>query len=94
MKRLYCQFAMSFCFGDEFAEINAQNVEGRCDHLNTDRYHLCQWRIYICDGFRAPAAVSPGCLATVVKSHRTWIPTLRFHPPLNILQMAALRAAI
>ena len=47
MKRLYCQFAMSFCFGDEFAEINAQNVEGRCDHLNTDRYHLCQWRIYI-----------------------------------------------
>ena len=35
----------------------------------------------ICDSFRALAAVSPGCLATVVKSHRTWIPTLRFHPP-------------
>ena len=34
-----------------------------------------------CDGFRALAAVSPGCLVTVVKSHRTWIPTLRFHPP-------------
>ena len=36
---------------------------------------------YICDGFRALAAVSPGCLATVVKSHRTWIPPLCFHPP-------------
>ena len=36
---------------------------------------------YMYDGFRALAAVSPGCLATVVKSHRTWIPTLRFHPP-------------
>ena len=34
-----------------------------------------------CDGLRALAAVSPGCLVTVVKSHRTWIPTLRFHPP-------------
>ena len=34
-----------------------------------------------CDGFRALAAVSPGCLATVVKSHRAWIPMLRFHPP-------------
>ena len=34
-----------------------------------------------CDGFRALAAVSPGCLVTVVKSHRTWIPTLCFHPP-------------
>ena len=34
-----------------------------------------------CDGFRALAAVSPGCLATVVKSHRTWILTLCFHPP-------------
>ena len=34
-----------------------------------------------CDGFRALAAVSPGCLAMVVKSHRTWIPMLRFHPP-------------
>ena len=34
-----------------------------------------------CDGFRALAAVSPGCLAMVVKSHRTWIPTLCFHPP-------------
>ena len=33
------------------------------------------------DGFRAIAAVSPGCLATVIKSHRTWIPTLCFHPP-------------
>ena len=48
----------------------------------------------MCDGFRALAAVSPGCLATVVKSHRTWIPTLCFHHPLNALQMAALRAAI
>ena len=37
--------------------------------------------IYICDGFKALAAVSPGCLATVVKSHRTWIPPLCFHPP-------------
>ena len=35
----------------------------------------------MCDGFRALAAVSPGCPATVIKSHRTWIPTLRFHPP-------------
>ena len=34
-----------------------------------------------CDSFRALASVSPGCLVTVVKSHRTWIPTLRFHPP-------------
>ena len=34
-----------------------------------------------CDGFRALAAVSPGCPVTVVKSHRTWILTLRFHPP-------------
>ena len=34
-----------------------------------------------CDGFRALAAVSPGCLATVVKSHKTWIPTLCLHPP-------------
>ena len=33
------------------------------------------------DGFRALAAVSPGCLVTVIKSHRTWIPTLCFHPP-------------
>ena len=36
---------------------------------------------YICDSFRALAAVSPSCLATVVKSHRAWIQTLRFHPP-------------
>ena len=36
---------------------------------------------YMCDGFRALTAVSPGCLATVIKSHRTWIPTLCFHPP-------------
>ena len=35
----------------------------------------------MCDGFRALAAVLPGCPATVVKSHRTWIPTLCFHPP-------------
>ena len=34
-----------------------------------------------CDGFRALAAVSPGCLATVVKSHKTWILTLCLHPP-------------
>ena len=34
-----------------------------------------------CDGFRALTTVSPGCPAMVVKSHRTWIPTLRFHPP-------------
>ena len=34
-----------------------------------------------CDGFRALTAVSPGCLAMVIKSHRTWIPMLRFHPP-------------
>ena len=36
--------------------------------------------MHMCDGFRALAAVSPGCLVTVVKSHRTWIPTLCFHP--------------
>ena len=35
----------------------------------------------MCDGFRALAAVSPSCPAMVVKSHRTWIPTLCFHPP-------------
>ena len=35
----------------------------------------------MCDGLRALAAVSPGCLAAVVKSHRTWIPMLHFHPP-------------
>ena len=34
-----------------------------------------------CDGFRALATVSPSCLATVVKSHKTWIPTLCLHPP-------------
>ena len=34
-----------------------------------------------CDGFRALAAVLPGCLAMVVKSHKTWIPTLCLHPP-------------
>ena len=34
-----------------------------------------------CYGFRALATVSPGYLVTVVKSHRTWILTLRFHPP-------------
>ena len=34
-----------------------------------------------CDSFRALATVSPGCLVTVIKSHRTWIPMLRFHPP-------------
>ena len=34
-----------------------------------------------CDGFRVLAAVSPGCLATVVKSHRTWILMLHFQPP-------------
>ena len=28
-----------------------------------------------CDGFRALAAVSPSCLATVIKSHRAWIPS-------------------
>ena len=39
------------------------------------------YKYYICDSFRALAAVLPGCLATVVKSHRTWKPTLRFHPP-------------
>ena len=37
-----------------------------------------------CDGFRALAAVSPSCLATVVKSHRTWILMLRhLNPPSN-----------
>ena len=35
----------------------------------------------MCDSFRALAAVSPGCLAMVVKSHRTWILPLCFHPP-------------
>ena len=35
----------------------------------------------MCDSFRALATVLPGCLGTVVKSHRTWIPMLRFHPP-------------
>ena len=39
-------------------------------------------KAYMCDGFRALAAVSPGCLATVVKSHKTWIPTLCLHPPI------------
>ena len=34
-----------------------------------------------CDGFRVPAAISPGCLATVIKPHRAWILMLRFHPP-------------
>ena len=34
-----------------------------------------------CDGFRALATVSPGCLVTVVKSHKTWIPMLCLHPP-------------
>ena len=34
-----------------------------------------------CDSFRALAAVSPGCLVTVVKSHKTWILTLCLHPP-------------
>ena len=47
-----------------------------------------------CDSFRALAAVLPGCLATVIKSHRTWILMLRFHPPASELQMAAPRAAI
>ena len=56
--------------------------------------HTYEFANYMCDGFRALAAVSPGCLATVVKSHRTWIPTLCFHHPLNALQMVALRAAI
>ena len=46
-------------------------------HWNNDKELFTN----ICDGFRALAAVSPGCLATVVKSHRTWIPMLRFHPP-------------
>ena len=36
----------------------------------------------MCDGVRALAAVSPGCLVTVVKSHRTWIPTLCANTPL------------
>ena len=48
---------------------------------------------HMCDGFRALAAVSPGCLATVVKSHRTYRRYASTHP-LNALQMAALRAAI
>ena len=34
-----------------------------------------------CDGFRVPAAISPGCSAMVIKPHRAWILTLRFHPP-------------
>ena len=34
-----------------------------------------------CDGFRALATVLPGCLAMVVKSYKTWIPTLCLHPP-------------
>ena len=42
---------------------------------------VISWALPICDGFRALAAVSPGCLATVIKSHRTWISTLCFHPP-------------
>ena len=34
-----------------------------------------------CDGFRSPAAISPGCLVMVVKPHRAWIPMLCFHLP-------------
>ena len=34
-----------------------------------------------CDGFRVPAAISSGCLTTVAKPHRAWIPMLRFHSP-------------
>ena len=34
-----------------------------------------------CDGLRVPAAISPGCLAMVVKPRRAWIPILCFHPP-------------
>ena len=34
-----------------------------------------------CDGFRVPAAISPGCLMTVVKPHRVKILMLCFHPP-------------
>ena len=35
----------------------------------------------ICDSFRVPTDISPGCLTTVVKPHRAWIPMLCFHPP-------------
>ena len=34
-----------------------------------------------CDRVRALITVSPGCLVTVVKSHKTWISTLCLHPP-------------
>ena len=36
---------------------------------------------HMCEGFRVPAAISSGCLMTVIKPHRAWIPMLRFHPP-------------
>ena len=47
-----------------------------------------------CDGFRALAAISPGCSAMVIKPHRAWILMLCFHSPFYALQMAAPRAAI
>ena len=48
----------------------------------------------MCDSFRALAAVSPGCLVTVIKSHRIGYQRYASTHPLNALQMAALRAAI
>ena len=68
-------------------------VEGIDDQLDIDLASLIYYAddndgykyllvvIDICDSFRALAAVSPGCLVTVVKSHRTWILLLCFHPP-------------
>ena len=50
--------------------------------LNTFTFDILQHTInlHMCDGFRALAAVSPGCLATVVKSHRTWITDVMLPP--------------
>ena len=63
---------------------NAAHAEGKTFTVVETWYkrgHEYKFLFCICDGFRVPAAISPGCLTTVIKPHRAWILMLHFQPP-------------
>ena len=74
------EIVIEYCEPDQVIDICSYNHYPVLDKSSQEQEQLNDSND-ICGGFRALAAVSPGHLATVVKSHRTWIPTLHFHPP-------------
>ena len=83
MKKMQPNFqepVVEYCEPEQVIDICSYNHYPVLDK-SSQKQEQCNTDNDICDGFRALVAVLPSCLATVVKSHRTWIPMLRFHPP-------------